>query len=79
MIEKHSHLTRGRTREAGEIELTPRQRELLQCLIAGMTNKEIGEQMELTEGTVKAYLTALYYRVGVHGRLKLATWARGGL
>ena len=38
----------------------------------GLRNREIGEQLGVTEGTVKAYLHAIYEKLGVGNRTELA-------
>src|SRR5512134_2626951 len=38
-------------------ELTPRERQILEGLAAGLSNKEIGEKLFLSEKTVKHYMT----------------------
>ena len=41
-------------------------------MAAGRTNKEIGDTMNLTEGTVKVYLHTLMAKLGMHSRVELA-------
>ena len=48
--------------------LSPRQTEVLQLIAEGMTNSEIGDQLGITERTVKAYAQELYTKLGVRNR-----------
>jgi len=48
--------------------LSPAQLRILMCLNRGMSNKQIAHKMNLTEGTVKGYTTALYRKLGVSSR-----------
>lgn len=48
--------------------LTPRQVEVLRCLVAGHTNREIAQRLGLAEGTVKAHVSAIYRTLGVRSR-----------
>jgi DNA-binding NarL/FixJ family response regulator len=48
--------------------LTPRQRDVLELLIAGHSNKEIARALELGHGTVKIHLAALFRHLGVRNR-----------
>ncbi len=48
--------------------LSPRQQEVLELMAKGMTNAEIGEQLGVTERTVKAYAQELYDKLGVRNR-----------
>jgi DNA-binding NarL/FixJ family response regulator len=48
--------------------LTPRQHEVLALLVAGKSNREIAEAMDLSENTVKVHLAAIYRVLGVSSR-----------
>jgi DNA-binding NarL/FixJ family response regulator len=48
--------------------LTPRQRDVLQLLVQGRSNKEIARALSLGHGTVKIHLAALFRHLGVHNR-----------
>lgn len=48
--------------------LTPRQREVLQLLVQGKSNKEIARFLNLGEGTVKIHLASLFRNLGVNNR-----------
>lgn len=49
-------------------DLSPRQQEVLELIAEGMTNKEIGEELGITERTVKAYAAEVYTKFGVNNR-----------
>jgi DNA-binding CsgD family transcriptional regulator len=48
--------------------LSPRQQQVLEAMAEGLTNKEIGEQLGVTERTVKAYAQELYDKLDVRNR-----------
>ncbi|MCZ8370421.1 MAG: response regulator transcription factor [Porphyrobacter sp.] len=48
--------------------LTPRQEQVLRCICAGLSNKQIARELELTEATVKMHLKMLYVKLGVNSR-----------
>jgi DNA-binding NarL/FixJ family response regulator len=48
--------------------LTPRQVEVLRCVIRGKSNKAIARELEVSEGTVKAHLSAVFLALGAHNR-----------
>lgn len=50
--------------------LTPRQRDVLQGLNEGHSNKEIGRRLQMSEATVKAHITAIFRALGVSNRLQ---------
>lgn len=56
-------------------QLSEREREVLELLVAGHTNKEIGSRMGLEERTVKAHITKLMHRTGVPNRIALSVHA----
>jgi two-component system NarL family response regulator len=49
-------------------ELSPRELEVLQCVAAGKSNKEIGAQLFIAEGTVKTHVKSLLEKLGAVGR-----------
>lgn len=52
--------------------LTPRQREVLELLVDGFSNKEIARKLRLGEGTVKIHMAALFRSLGVRNRQSAA-------
>ncbi|MGH7231077.1 MAG: LuxR C-terminal-related transcriptional regulator [Nitrospiraceae bacterium] len=57
--------------------LTPREREIVQLLGVGASNKEIANQLTVTEKTVKAHMTSIFRKVGISDRLHLALFVNG--
>lgn len=55
-----------------QVSLTPREKEIVTLLRRGLRNKEIGAEMNITEGTVKIYLFRLFQKLGVKNRFELA-------
>ena len=56
--------------------LTPGQMRVLLALNAGLLNKQIAYEMNITEATVKAHLTAVFRKLGVKNRQEAARIAR---
>ena len=56
--------------------LTGRQREVLRLLSEGLSNKEIGRTLSLSDKTVKAHVTAIFKSLGVVNRTQAASAAR---
>ena len=52
--------------------LTPRERQVLNLVVAGCSNKEIAQQFAVSEQTVKHHLTRMFDKVGASNRLELA-------
>jgi DNA-binding CsgD family transcriptional regulator len=54
--------------------LSRREVQVVLAVKAGVSNSEIAEQLGLTEGTVKNYLSRVFTAVGVHGRARLLAY-----
>ena len=61
--------------EARGVHLSRRERELVSLVASGLRNKEIAAQMGIAENSVKAYLSKLFRKLGVEGRLEIALLA----
>jgi two-component system, NarL family, nitrate/nitrite response regulator NarL len=48
--------------------LTPREREVLELLVQGLSNKRIAQQLFISVRTVEGRLNSLYAKLGVHSR-----------
>lgn len=59
-------------RSSRRISLAPRERQLIGFVRKGMRNREIAEELGVTEGTVKAYLHAIFEKLGINNRTELA-------
>ena len=59
-------------RQSGKASLAPRERQLIGLVRSGLRNRDIAEQLGVTEGTVKTYLHALFEKLGVSNRTELA-------
>jgi len=57
-------------------ELTGREREILESLAGGLSNKEIGEKLFLSEKTVKHYMTNILQKLQVRNRVEAALLAQ---
>jgi two-component system response regulator DevR len=55
--------------------LTPQERRILEHIAAGLTNRQIGEEMSLAEKTVKNYVTAVLAKLGMERRTQAAVFA----
>lgn len=62
-------------RQGSREALAPRERQLVAFVRSGLRNREIAEQLGVTEGTVKAYLHAVFEKLGVSSRTELAVRA----
>jgi DNA-binding NarL/FixJ family response regulator len=65
----------GRIFPAGHVTFTDREKEVLELLVAGRSNKEIGSALNIEERTVKAHVAKLMRKVGVQNRIALSVHA----
>jgi DNA-binding NarL/FixJ family response regulator len=56
--------------------LTPREREIVKQVCAGLKNKEIAAALSITAGTVKVHLMHIFEKTGVKDRFELAVHGR---
>jgi DNA-binding NarL/FixJ family response regulator len=57
------------------VELTPREREVLQLIATGASNREISRTLYISEGTVKNHVTNILNRLGLRDRTQAAIFA----
>ena len=55
--------------------LTTREREIIVALAEGLSNKDVGRRLNLSEGTVKVHLHNIYDKLGVKNRTALTVLA----
>ena len=55
--------------------LTPREMEVVGCIVEGCSNRDIAKQFSLSEETVKRHLSNIFDKTGVSTRLELALFA----
>jgi DNA-binding NarL/FixJ family response regulator len=75
----------GRRRQADPVEtLTPREREVLQQMAEGRSNRAIGERLFLSPKTVEAHVSSIFSKLGIEDTtddnrrvLSVLTWLRG--
>ena len=55
--------------------LTPREREVARCLSQGKSNREIAEELVLSERTVENHVGNILTKLGFESRAQVAVWA----
>ena len=65
----------GATRDLRE-RLTQRELEIVRAVTDGLRNREIAEQLRISEGTVKMHLHNIYEKLAVRSRMQLSVYAR---
>ena len=59
----------------GIARLTPREAEVVHLLADGLSTREISRKLNLSEHTIRNYLSAIYDKLGVSSRVELALYA----
>lgn len=55
--------------------LTPRERQIIKLIAAGLPNKLIARKLSITEGTVKVHVKHLLKKLNLRSRVEVAVWA----
>jgi DNA-binding NarL/FixJ family response regulator len=58
--------------------LTRRERDIVNLLADGATNKQVAQELDITERTVKGHLSNVFMKLGIRDRLKLVLFLNGG-
>ena len=67
----------GADREAHPVDsLTKREEDILRLVAKGLSNKEVGRELDLQEKTVKHYMTTILQKLQVRNRTEAALMAR---
>jgi DNA-binding NarL/FixJ family response regulator len=59
--------------------LSEREREVFQHAATGLSNRELAKRLAISQATVKAHLTSIFQKLGLHGRAELAAAYHGML
>ena len=62
-------------RDAGGMELTAREREIIRHVALGLRNSEVGSRLFISEKTVKTHLNNIFEKLGIHSRAELTLYA----
>ncbi len=68
-------LSEGQSAGAPDMSLSPRELEVLDCLVMGRSNKEIGDALFITEQTVKNHMTSVLRKLEVDDRVAALRYA----
>lgn len=55
--------------------LSPREAEILECIVDGASNKHISRRFDITEATVKVHVKSILRKINAHNRTQAAIWA----
>ncbi|MCX5963937.1 MAG: response regulator transcription factor [Cyanobacteria bacterium] len=58
-----------------DIELTPTELRVVQFVARGMANREISEELNVSQRTIESHVSNMLGKTGLHNRTELARWA----
>jgi DNA-binding NarL/FixJ family response regulator len=71
----HDLMQKAAVPERKTYGLTPRELEVVGCIVEGCSNRDIAKQFAISEETVKRHLSNIFDKTGVSTRLELALFA----
>lgn len=66
---------KGRASALEEVRLTPREREVIDLIAEGMSNKEIATRLDIASHTVKSHVRNIMEKLALHTRLQIAAFS----
>jgi DNA-binding NarL/FixJ family response regulator len=66
----------GGSKAVDGVQLTPRQREVVDLISEGMSNKKIAAELHISVHTVKSHIRYIMKKLDRNTRLQIAAWAR---
>lgn len=78
LIEKLANVRHANSPDAGALlsDLTPRERDVFECLCRGLADKEIARELGLAAATVRNHVSTIYAKLDVHSRSEAIIWAQ---
>lgn len=70
-----SAVQRGRDTDLEAVRMTPRERNVIELIAVGMSNKEIATRLNIATDTVKSHVRNVMDKLALHSRLQIAAYA----
>ena len=67
---------RGRERVLEDVRMTRREREVIELIGEGLSNKEIAQRLNIAAHTVKSHVRNVMEKLALHTRLQIAAYSR---
>lgn len=68
-------VTRGRPEVLDSVRMTPRERDVINLIAEGLSNKEISTRLHIATHTVKSHVRNVMEKLALHTRLQIAAYA----
>jgi two-component system nitrate/nitrite response regulator NarL len=59
---------------AADIQMTPREREVIELIAEGLSNKAIAKELRVSTHTVKSHVRNILEKLSLHSRLQVAAY-----
>ncbi len=76
VVQRLAEMRQGQTLVEEETDLTPREREVLELVAAGLSDVEVASTLGISQRTARNHLTNAYSKIGAHNRAEAIVWAR---
>jgi two-component system nitrate/nitrite response regulator NarL len=76
-IARDAVLNGGESPSGDSVRLTPREREVIDLISEGLSNKAIAKRLDVSPHTVKSHLRNIMEKLMLHTRLQIAAYAHG--
>ena len=73
--DKNSDSTSPKIQVPFDVELTPTELRVVQFVARGMANREIAEELNVSQRTIESHVSNMLGKTGLHNRTELARWA----
>lgn len=76
VVQRLAEMRRGEPVGPEDHDLTPREREVLEYVAAGLSDEEVAARLGISQRTARNHLTNAYAKIGAHNRAEAIVWAR---
>lgn len=76
VVQRLAEMRHGEPVGDADDDLTPREREVLEYVAAGLSDEEVAARLGISQRTARNHLTNAYAKIGAHNRAEAIVWAR---
>lgn len=76
VVQRLAEMRQGEPAAPEDHDLTPREREVLEYVAAGLSDEEVAARLGISQRTARNHLTNAYAKIGAHNRAEAIVWAR---
>ena len=76
VVQRLAQIRHGEPGALEDLDLTPREREVLELVAAGLGDEEVADRLGISQRTARNHLTNTYGKIGARNRSEAIVWAR---